>query len=173
MLHMPCPMLLGGDPGAIKLPNYAAYRAHLATLTSYTPDWSADASHTGQLAWRCQATTTNGTGVMYGSPWLSALNPQVAPNRVAQHAVDSFDDFSYLETAQTGQGTGVEVYFRFEILAGGSLVALNRNGYLSIGIDGNFGRWACVEVIFWRPDTGRAYRRNPSLGTPYQFYGEP
>ncbi len=126
-------------------------------------NWAA-AGLTGSFSTRAAAAA----GSMYGSPYLSQFSDQTGtPCRLVQHGVSTEAIFNEI-VADTGL-----VQFEVAPTTNGALVALNRNGYLSLADGGGSNtRIRCSVIRAWIPSLNMVMEFYPFSGAapqPYPF----
>lgn len=139
---------------------YADFQAHIATLaTNGVSSWPGTVSPGDTPAGSWRATAAPFSGAMYGTTWQDGCDYTGGTNvnRAILHALPS--EAVALDQA----GAGREIYFVMAQVSDGNLVALNRNGYLSLDHGGTFAKIAITDLIYW--DGTQAQRMNPSTGT--------
>lgn len=160
MLHMPCPMLLGGADA------YAAFVAYVDSIATTQADWTQNLAAFSSNRVRSFKTTARALSgeSLYGSPWGArfAMNAGVI-GRVVQHGLPSqavFDD-------QIANGR--VIFVRTSSGGTADLPSVLRNGFQSeaSGSPDSLATW-CEEILYFA--NGQAWRMTPrTSGGPTLF----
>lgn len=146
--------------GGVVAKTYAEYQTQIAALaTGGAVLWDSTGNN-GNI----RTTAAAATGAMDGSPWLAFCTSISALARIVQHAAPSQAAFDALVAG------GFEVYLELTSPGSGAVVALNRNGYLSLANASSTPRRSCANFIYW--DGAQAQQMNPLAGTgptPYTW----
>lgn len=163
MLHMPCPMLIGGE----QLTPYQRFQAHIANLASGRTLAFSDTLLVGsQQSYVVTADLTSDLGGMVGSSWLESFQGNTTSvARAIQHGLASEEAFQdqrmsgrqLLITVGGGDPTG---YYP----------SVWRNGFSSSSASSTFGARSLSQILLW--DGAQSLRMDPFIGggpTAYNF----
>lgn len=163
MLHMPSPMLMGGEPRK----TYAEWVAHItARAVGGSYPWTSAAPYENSSV---RTTAASFTGTMIGSSWQRSFATSfsaAAIARVVQHALPTND--------LTGATPGREIFLvleRSDTLS--FLSGRTRNGYTSqsFGDGVNVVDTAiCIECAWWSDLVDAPLMNNPFAGTAAVSY---
>lgn len=161
MLHLPMPMLMGGE----SLTPYQAWLAHVTALAGGNVVSSGSNTAFGSAVVAMQGAIA---GDMVGSPWLHWTG-STNRARAIQHSLPS--EAEYLDQVTRGRGVYVRV-------VAGSLItsynSVNRNGYESLAYSDGLARTAQItdRAVFWSGTDlgGEPLETNPSAGTGPTLY---
>lgn len=162
MLHMPCPMLLGGE----QLTPYQRFQAHIAELASGRALAFSDTLLVALQSYVVTADLSSALGGMVGSSWLQAFRgDSTSVARAIQHGLASETVF----TAQRTNGWQMLLTIGSGDASSG-YAARTRNGFASSSSSSSFGARTISQILLW--DGAQSLRMTPDVGsgpTTYNF----